>query len=147
MECAMRGCVLVICVAMSACGCTGIEPALVGVAITGVGAGVGATRMGKINVAFVADGPSVVEAATAAADELGVTIVELDHRNTGRWVMELRDLRRNTIIVAVDQRGRNATHLQVNVGWFGSVAIGQLLTKRIQVHLFGIEDEALNGYE
>ncbi len=126
-------------------GCTGIEPALIGAAITGAGAGIGATRLGKINVAFHADGAQVVAAATHTADELGLTLVELDHRGHDRWIVELRDARKNTIIVAIDQRGRFVTHTQVNVGWFGSGAVGQLVAKRIGFHLFGEEDADRTG--
>lgn len=126
-------------------GCTGVEPALVGAAIAGAGAGIGATRLGKLNIAFKANGPRVVEAVTKAADELGIMLVELDNRGKGRWIIELRDDRKNTIVVTIDQRGREVTHTQVHVGWFGSNAMSQLIAKRISTHLFDTEGAEFTG--
>lgn len=122
---------------MAAGGCTGIEPALVGAAVAGVSTGVGATRLGKLNVAFHADVQRTLHAVSTAADELGLSIREQQQRANNRWVVSLEDLRRNTITVTVEERGARLTHVQVNVGWFGASAVAQLLAKRVGVHTLG----------
>lgn len=118
-------------------GCTGIEPALVGAAVSGVGVGLGATRLGKLNVAFYARASDVADAAQRVGEELGLILVETRGDQRNRWVFHYIENRKNWVIITVQRRTSMITHTQVNVGWFGSGAVAQLVAKRIGAAMFG----------
>ena len=116
-------------------GCTGLEPALLGVAASGVRTGAAVYNMGKLDAAVAADGATMADAVDKMCDELGLSITEKDaDQDRPRWDYVIHDERRNAMIIRVDQRAAKMTRVQVEVGLFGPEVVARLLLKRILVH-------------
>jgi hypothetical protein len=111
-------------------GCTGLEPAVIGAAVSGTQAGAAVYSKGRISAAAIAHYPDVQKAVRAAAAELSFDLTyERENEIWSRYT--LKDDRNKAFSVYVRVRTETMTQLDIDVGRFGNAAIGRLLLMRV----------------
>jgi len=119
-----------LCVIVVLGGCTGAELAVIGAASSGLETGQEITRMGRLKLALMEEGPAVVGAAEQACHDLGLRIYHVEQKTPHSWAVSAAE-RRRTLRIIVQERAPRLTQIEVNVGIFGSQSIAELILKRV----------------
>ena len=118
-------------------GCTGLEPAMLGAAASGVQAGSSVSSAGKVNAAWIAQFNQVIHAGEAMFDDLGFDIISSSGNvDEGKWLIVGTDEDKDKFKFMVWRETDKLCRYQVNVGWFGSRPVARLMVKRIAVNLY-----------
>ena len=118
-------------------GCTGLEPAMLGAAASGVQAGSSVSSAGKVNAAWIAQFEQVILAGEAMFDDLGFDIVSSSgSEDEGKWLIVGIDEDRDKFKFKVWRETDKLCRYQINVGWFGSRPVARLMVKRVAVNLY-----------
>ena len=118
-------------------GCTGLEPALLGAAASGVQAGSSVSSAGKVNAAWIADFHQVIRAGEAMFNDLGFTITSsTGNADEGKWIIVGSDEDKDKFKFKVWRETDKLCRYQINVGWFGSRPVARLMVKRVAINLY-----------
>ena len=124
-------------------GCTGLEPALLGAAASGVQAGSSVSSAGKVNAAWIAQFEQVVRAGELMFNDLGFDIISSSGDvELGKWQIVGIDEDEDKFKYKVWRETDKLCRYQINVGWFGSRPVARLMVKRVAVNLY---DQGLVG--
>lgn len=116
------------------CGCTGVEPAIVGAGASAAETGVTIVTKGKLVRFEPARYEDVLAALRTAAATLKFTFRE-DELEPRRARLIYKDDRTGSIVAVVEWRTEHITMVQADVGTFGYAGLGGLLLSETNAEL------------
>ncbi len=124
-------------------GCTGLEPAALGVAASAGQTAAGILGKGRFNSAHAKPMDEVIAAARSELLHLGLTLTHDEPDGPRGWFLRGEDAHDEWVRITIESRSLKLTRMQINVGWWGYEPTARLVYQGIELRLGGPVLDAL----